>query len=74
MPSFQTQFLINFIKRMSPQQRKTQLQDLLAAFPNDWLAEALSIGQEITESRKAPGAPLLRPKPITPSAEYKRYP
>ena len=57
MSSFQTQFLINFIKRMSPQQRKAQLHDLLTAFPDDWLEDALSIAQGITKSRKASVAP-----------------
>ena len=63
MSSFQTQFLINFIKRMSPQQRKAQLQDLLSAFPDDWLEDAIQIARGITQSRKVSVAP---PRSVDP--------
>ena len=63
MSSFQTLFLINYLKRMKPEARLSGLQDLLTAFPDDWLEDALSIAQRITKSRKAPGAPPRRVDP-----------
>ena len=64
MASFQTLFLINYLKRMKPEARLSGLQDLLENFPDEWLEDALSIAQRITKLRKA--KPKL-PDPITRS-------
>ena len=51
MPSFNVRTVINYIKRLTPGQRQAELRDLLSAFPDDWLAEAVWIAQSVREAR-----------------------
>ena len=51
MSSFQINVVINFIKRLSQAQRQQALWDLLSAFPDDWLIEALRIAQAVHSNR-----------------------
>ena len=47
MPSFQAKFVVNYIRRMAPEQRRVALEDLLKEFPPDWLDDAIDIASAI---------------------------
>ena len=52
MPSsFQAKFVVNYIRRMAPEQRRVALEGLLTEFPPDWLDDAIDIAQKIRDSR-----------------------
>ena len=61
MSRFETRVLVNYIKRLSPEGRKAGLADLLVAFPDDWLDEAITIAQAVREYRAKP-----QPMPSAP--------
>ena len=61
MPSFNTRVAVNYIKRLSVKERRAELADLLAAFPDDWLAEALVIAHEVQRQRVANALPQRNP-------------
>lgn len=48
-------FIINAIRKMSPEKRRAELRALLMAFPDDWLGEAITIAQRVKEQRVAGG-------------------
>ena len=60
MPSFQAKFVVNYIRRMTPEQRRVALEDLLTEFPPDWLEEAIQIASAIRRER-------LGFEPLSPS-------
>ena len=57
MPSFQAQIVVNYIKRLTPAQRRGELESLLAAFPDDWLNDAIAIALAIRKKRGPQAAP-----------------
>lgn len=64
MASIQTIFLYNFLKRMSHKDRIAGVRDLMNAWPDDWLDDAIQIAQEIRQRRKILIAAW--PSPTTP--------
>ena len=67
MPSLQNRTVINYIKRLSPVQRRTELEDLLNAFPDEWLDEAIVIAQAVRQARRScptAAAPPRMPDPL----------
>lgn len=51
MPSFQARLVVNYIRRMAPEQRRVALEDLLTEFPPDWLDDAIEIASAIRRER-----------------------
>ena len=62
MPSFQTLFLYNFLKRMSHERRIEGVRDLMNVWPDDWLDDAIQIAQAIQQKRR----PVAPPRHVDP--------
>ncbi len=54
MSTFNNRTAINYIKRLTPVQRRVNLEELLNAFPDDWLDDAIAIAQKIRQKRMRP--------------------